>query len=79
MLHTRLFSAQVETGESLPLVSVSVLGLYQAHASDSPAAGQSGAGRIALYGDSNCLDNSHMEKGESFTFLFAHDFGLKRF
>lgn len=46
---------EVVTGETKTEEDVAVLGLYQ-------VPGPSG-GRIVLYGDSNCLDNAHMEKG----------------
>ena len=36
------------------LQNVPILGLYQ-----TPG----GGGRIAIYGDSNCLDSAHMQKG----------------
>lgn len=35
---------------------VPILGLYQ-----TPS---DGGGRIALYGDSNCIDDSHRQKGD---------------
>ena len=43
------------TGETKIEEDVAVLGLYQIPGPTS--------GRIVLYGDSNCLDNAHMEKG----------------
>lgn len=43
------------TGETKTEEDVAVLGLYQVPGPSS--------GRIVLYGDSNCLDNAHMEKG----------------
>lgn len=46
---------EVIKGESKTVDTVPILGLYQ-----TPADKESG--RIALYGDSNCLDNSHMQK-----------------
>ena len=35
---------------------VPILGLHQVDSGPN-------AGRVALYGDSNCLDSSHMQKG----------------
>ena len=35
---------------------VPILGLYQPKGSPN-------TGRLALYGDSNCLDNAHLQKG----------------
>ena len=46
---------EVVTGETKIEEDVAVLGLYQVPGPTS--------GRIVLYGDSNCLDNAHMEKG----------------
>ena len=46
---------EVVTGETKIEEDVAVLGLYQIPGPTS--------GRIVLYGDSNCLDNAHMEKG----------------
>ena len=53
---------EVVTGETKTEEDVAILGLYQVPGLQS--------GRIVLYGDSNCLDNAHMEKGTScFTFV----------
>ena len=46
-----VIKGEVTTAESVP-----ILGLYQTKV-------KPGSGRVALYGDSNCLDNSHMQKG----------------
>lgn len=45
---------EVVTGETKTEEDVAILGLYQVPGLQS--------GRIVLYGDSNCLDNAHMEK-----------------
>ncbi|KAK3746384.1 hypothetical protein QZH41_018216 [Actinostola sp. cb2023] len=45
---------EVVNGETKMKENIPVLGLYNP--------GEKGHGRIALYGDSNCLDNAHMEK-----------------
>lgn len=55
--------------ETAVVEGVPILGLYQ-----TPS---DGGGRIALYGDSNCIDDSHRQKGErSFVcvcaFVFYH-------
>lgn len=42
--------------ETAVVEGVPVLGLYQ-----TPS---DGGGRIALYGDSNCIDDSHRQKGD---------------
>lgn len=42
--------------ETAVVENVPILGLYQIPAE--------GGGRIVLYGDSNCLDDSHRQKGE---------------
>ena len=47
---------EVLKGESKTVDTVPILGIHQTSAG-------SDSGRIALYGDSNCLDNSHMQKG----------------
>ena len=46
---------EVVTGETKAEEDVPVLGLH--------GSADGHAGRIVLYGDSNCLDNAHMEKG----------------
>ena len=43
--------------ETAVVENVPILGLYQIPAE--------GGGRIVLYGDSNCLDDSHRQKGEN--------------
>lgn len=42
--------------ETAVIENVPILGLYQVPSE--------GGGRIVLYGDSNCLDDSHRQKGE---------------
>ena len=49
------------TGETKTEENVPILGLYD------PLDGR--GGKIVLYGDSNCLDNAHMEKGTSWSGL----------
>uniref|UniRef100_A0A5F8H9C3 Membrane-bound transcription factor site-1 protease n=1 Tax=Monodelphis domestica TaxID=13616 RepID=A0A5F8H9C3_MONDO len=44
--------------ETAVVENVPILGLYQIPSE--------GGGRLVLYGDSNCLDDSHRQKGESF-------------
>ena len=46
---------EVIHGKADQVSNVPILGLYQ-HSLES--------GRIVLYGDSNCLDSSHMKTGE---------------
>lgn len=41
--------------ETAVIENVPILGLYQVPSE--------GGGRIVLYGDSNCLDDSHRQKG----------------
>lgn len=47
-------------GETETVDGVPVLGLYPADLEH----GKPQAGRLVLYGDSNCLDNSHLQKGK---------------
>lgn len=61
--------------ETAVVEGVPILGLYQ-----TPS---DGGGRIALYGDSNCIDDSHRQKGErSFVcvcaFVFYHALRTKK-
>ncbi len=52
---------EVIKGETQSAEKVGVLGLFQTKGNMD----RSGLpGRIALYGDSNCLDNSHLQKGQ---------------
>ncbi|XP_074645435.1 membrane-bound transcription factor site-1 protease-like [Tubulanus polymorphus] len=54
---------EVIKGESLNADRIPILGLYQTQQSDSKTVDQlNPGGRVVLYGDSNCLDNSHMVK-----------------
>lgn len=50
--------------ETATVENVAILGLYQ-----TPA---EGGGRIVLYGDSNCLDDSHRQKGENIPMPSGH-------
>ncbi|KAL5022745.1 hypothetical protein ScPMuIL_001900 [Solemya velum] len=45
---------EVLKGESVAVENIPILGLHQS----TPA----GSGRVVLYGDSNCLDSSHLQK-----------------
>lgn len=47
-LGQEVLGQETETTETVP-----ILGLLQSRA----------AGRVVVYGDSNCLDNSHLQKG----------------
>lgn len=47
---------EVMKGESLSVTDIPILGLHQTKT------GKKKGGRIVLYGDSNCLDNSHLQK-----------------
>lgn len=53
--------------ETATVENVAILGLYQ-----TPA---EGGGRIVLYGDSNCLDDSHRQKGASIPMPSGHKHG----
>ena len=48
---------EVVTGESVTRRDVPILGMFDPDREE-------GGGRVVLYGDSNCFDNSHMQKGE---------------
>lgn len=56
-----MFTAGLEVlkQETAVVENVPILGLYQIPAE--------GGGRIVLYGDSNCLDDSHRQKGKERT------------
>jgi len=56
---------EVITGKTVDVADVPVLGLHQMQSLTELGTETSG-GRIVLYGDSNCLDNSHLQKGTSF-------------
>jgi len=56
---------EVITGSSVAAAQVPVLGLHQVRNVMESGVEVSG-GRVALYGDSNCLDNSHLQKGKPF-------------
>ena len=59
---------EVITGSSVSAAEVPILGLHQVRNMMESGVEISG-GRIALYGDSNCLDNSHLQKGSCSKFL----------
>ena len=55
---------EVMLGESLTASHIPILGMYETKPKMLPdTQGGSRGGRVALYGDSNCLDNSHLQKG----------------
>ena len=54
---------EVIKGETQSAEKVAVLGLYQTTNGNKEAGAH--PGRISLYGDSNCLDNSHLQKGDN--------------
>lgn len=51
----KFLGLEVLKQETAVVENVPVLGMYQ-----TPS---EGGGRIALYGDSNCIDDSHRQKG----------------
>ena len=53
---------EVITGNTLAAAKVPILGLHQVRNMLETGVEVNG-GRVALYGDSNCLDNSHLQKG----------------
>jgi len=62
---------EVMTGSSIAATQVPILGLHQVQNVLESGVEVNG-GRVALYGDSNCLDNSHLQKGiESSVFLLC--------
>jgi hypothetical protein len=50
-LGQEVLGQEMETTETVP-----ILGLLQSRAAEK-------SGRVVVYGDSNCLDNSHLQKG----------------
>lgn len=48
--------AEIMGSKSEVVKDVPILGLYQSTSNKN-------SGRIVVYGDSNCLDNSHLQKG----------------
>ena len=54
-------------GEREVAKDVPILGLYQTTV-------RHGSGRVALYGDSNCLDNSHMQKGKTYSYYKSGEY-----
>lgn len=63
---------EVIKGETRQADGVAVLGMHQTRVADQPA------GRIVLYGDSNCLDNSHLQKGEIYNYHSASGIAFMR-
>lgn len=51
LLGQEILGQETETTENVP-----ILGLLQSRAAEK-------SGRVIVYGDSNCLDNSHLQKG----------------
>ena len=54
---------EVITGKTVDVADVAVLGLHQMQTPTELGGTETSGGRIVLYGDSNCLDNSHLKKG----------------
>lgn len=72
---------EVDSGVSVSASNVPILGLYQTHTVAREGNATVPSGRIVLYGDSNCLDGSHMQKGKKlmvlinlFIYLFTNNF-----
>jgi len=59
---------EVMTGSSIAATQVPILGLHQVQNVLESGVEVNG-GRVALYGDSNCLDNSHLQKGRALYFF----------
>lgn len=58
----KFLGLEVLKQETAVVENVPVLGLYQ-----TPS---EGGGRIALYGDSNCIDDSHRQKGNGHLYIY---------
>lgn len=54
---------EVDSGVSVSAANVPVLGIYQTQTPVREDNTTVPSGRIVLYGDSNCIDGSHMQKG----------------
>lgn len=54
---------EVLKGQADRVDKVPILGLYQTPQDSS-------SGRIVVYGDSNCLDTAHMQKGKKYIKAF---------
>ena len=63
---------EVITGNTVAAAQVPVLGLHQVR-NVMEAGVEVNGGRVALYGDSNCLDNSHLQKGSCSEVFFYLD------
>ena len=50
-----MLGSEVVTGSSSVMTNVPVLGLYSTPGDEG--------GRVVVYGDSNCLDSAHMQRG----------------
>jgi len=61
---------EVITGSTLAAARVPILGLHQVRNMLESGVEVNG-GRVVLYGDSNCLDNSHLQKGSSSGFYLS--------
>jgi len=53
---------EVITGNTVATAQVPILGFHQVQ-NVMESGVEINGGRVALYGDSNCLDNSHLQKG----------------
>lgn len=53
---------EVESGDTVNAANVPILGLYQSRSALPESNQTTPSGRITLYGDSNCLDGSHLQK-----------------
>lgn len=63
---------EVESGETVSAANVPILGLYQPRSASPESNQTTPSGRITLYGDSNCLDASHLQKGgKSVFFMYS--------
>jgi membrane-bound transcription factor site-1 protease len=57
VLNKYVAGAEIMGSKSEVVKDVPILGLYQSTSNKN-------SGRIVVYGDSNCLDNSHLQKGQ---------------
>jgi len=64
---------EVITGNTVAAAQVPILGLHQVRNMMESGVEVNG-GRVALYGDSNCLDNSHLQKGSVPNFFYLKTF-----
>lgn len=67
-----LLESKVTSLQFVPILGLLQVGNFEKNEIGKPESTPNSAGRIAVFGDSNCIDDSHSHKRNNTIFIFKH-------